>query len=48
MPAPSLLTPRALNGNGHSNGSMNGNGHARAPMDVEQIFGQNTFGLAEM
>ncbi len=26
---------------------MNGNGH-HAPMDVEKIFGQNTFGLSEM
>ncbi|MDX1439211.1 MAG: glutamine synthetase III, partial [Rubricoccaceae bacterium] len=26
---------------------MNGNGHHK-PMDVERIFGQNTFGLAEM
>jgi glutamine synthetase len=46
MPAPAPLTHRALNGNGYMNG--NGHGHARAPMDVEKIFGQNTFGLAEM
>jgi len=47
MPAPSPLTHRALNGNGH----MNGNGYPRRdghPMEVEKIFGQNTFGLAEM
>ena len=27
---------------------MNGNGHTHTSMDVEKIFGQNTFGLAEM
>ncbi|MCH8031801.1 MAG: glutamine synthetase III, partial [Bacteroidetes bacterium] len=27
---------------------MNGNGHTHTPMDVEKIFGQNTFGLSEM
>ena len=27
---------------------LNGNGHPPAPMDVEKIFGTNTFGLAEM
>ena len=39
MPA-TLSRPR-VNGNGH-------NGHHPRPLDVEQIFGQNTFGLAEM
>ncbi|MDX1419607.1 MAG: glutamine synthetase III [Rubricoccaceae bacterium] len=33
---PALALPTRVNGNGH------------APMDVEKIFGQNTFGLAEM
>ncbi len=37
MPAPALAPTR-----------LNGNGLARSSMDVEKIFGQNTFGLAEM
>jgi glutamine synthetase len=28
--------------------ATNGNGHPHAPMDVQEIFGQNTFGLDEM
>ncbi|HIG75736.1 MAG TPA: glutamine synthetase type III [Bacteroidetes bacterium] len=28
--------------------ALNGNGHATKPMDVEKLFGSNTFGLAEM
>ena len=37
FPMPATLPHTALNGNGHA-----------SPMDVEAIFGQNTFGLAEM
>ncbi|MGQ0562316.1 MAG: glutamine synthetase III family protein [Gemmatimonadota bacterium] len=36
------------NGNGNGTGTGNGKGTTQKPMDIEAIFGSNTFGLAEM